>query len=44
MNDRKKTGVWPWVVAMLIGLPVLYVLSFGPACWATRNYSRGYAT
>ena len=23
---------------MLIGLPVLYVASFGPACWATYRY------
>jgi hypothetical protein len=30
-NDRKP--VWPWIVALLIGLPVLYVASFGPACW-----------
>jgi hypothetical protein len=31
MSDgRKKRGVWPWVVTVLIGLPVLYVLSSGP--------------
>ena len=28
-----KNPVWPWIVALLIGLPVLYVASFGPACW-----------
>jgi hypothetical protein len=32
MNDERKP-VWPWNVALLIGLPVLYVASFGPACW-----------
>ena len=33
MRDGRKSSVWPWIVALLIGLPVLYVLSFGPACW-----------
>jgi hypothetical protein len=32
MNDRKRP-LWPLVTAALIGLPVLYVASFGPACW-----------
>jgi hypothetical protein len=31
MSDERKP-VWPWIVALLIGLPVLYVASFGPAC------------
>ncbi|MGE5192006.1 MAG: hypothetical protein ACM3U2_05845 [Deltaproteobacteria bacterium] len=26
-NDR-KTPLWRWIVALLIGLPVLYVASF----------------
>jgi hypothetical protein len=30
-DKRKKAGVWPWIVALLIGLPVLYVASSGPA-------------
>src|SRR5689334_1826705 len=34
MSDECKIRVWPWIVALLIGLPVLYVASFGPACWA----------
>lgn len=33
MTERKKTSVWAWVVAALVGLPALYLLSFGPACW-----------
>src|SRR5262249_20296094 len=32
VEDRKKP-VWPWIVAVLIGLPALYMASFGPACW-----------
>ena len=30
MNDDRKKPLWPWIVALLIGLPVLYVLSSGP--------------
>src|SRR5262245_7401247 len=38
MSEPKKSPVWPWIVALLIGLPVLYVASFGPACWiASRS-------
>jgi len=33
MSDDPKKPLWPWIVALLIGLPVLYVASFGPACW-----------
>jgi hypothetical protein len=32
MSDRNKP-LWPWIAALLIGLPMLYVASFGPACW-----------
>src|SRR5438477_12997376 len=31
MDKPRRT--WPWIVAVLIGVPVLYVASFGPACW-----------
>ena len=31
MNGDRKTLGWPWIVALLVGLPVLYVASFGPA-------------
>jgi hypothetical protein len=30
MTDKRKS-LWPWIVALLIGLPVLYVASSGPA-------------
>src|SRR5262245_191370 len=29
-NERQP--LWPWIVALLIGLPLLYVASFGAAC------------
>lgn len=32
MSEERKP-IWPWILTVLIGLPVLYVLSFGPACW-----------
>ncbi len=42
MSDPlKKAGIWPWVVAMLVGLPVLYVASFGPGCWFSQKYFVG---
>src|SRR5262245_20955652 len=38
MSEERKP-LWPWIVALLIGLPVLYVASFGPACWmADKDY------
>jgi hypothetical protein len=33
MSDDRKSPLWPWIVSLLIGLPVLYVGSYGPACW-----------
>jgi hypothetical protein len=32
MTDRKKPGVAFWAT-VVFALPVLYILSFGPACW-----------
>lgn len=32
--------LWPLLTAALIGLPVLYVASFGPACWISTRISR----
>ena len=37
MDDDRKTSVWPWIVALLIGLPVLYVASFGPFLWIANH-------
>jgi hypothetical protein len=30
MSDERKS-LWPWIAAVLIGLPVLYLLSSGPS-------------
>jgi hypothetical protein len=40
MDDDRKKPLWPWIAALLIGLPVLYVASFGPACWLTSALDR----
>ncbi len=37
MNDDHKKPLWPWIVALMIGLPILYVASFGPACWISSR-------
>lgn len=31
--SNRKPPIWPWVVVVLVGVPLLYVGSFGPACW-----------
>lgn len=33
MPDRKQRPLWPLLTAAMIALPVLYIASFGPACW-----------
>jgi hypothetical protein len=33
MSEQRKKPLWPWIAALLIGLPVLYVLSRGPVEW-----------
>ena len=40
-EERKPRSVWPWIAALLIGLPVLYVASFGPACWLSSRLGHG---
>lgn len=37
MSDERKKPVWPWIAALLIGLPLMYVVSFGPACWVSSR-------
>ncbi len=39
MSEDRKKPLWPWIAAVLIGLPVLYVASFGPACWLAARDS-----
>jgi hypothetical protein len=36
MSDQRRTQFWPWIMA-LIALPLVYVLSSGPACWLTAT-------
>src|SRR5215510_10604822 len=36
MSDERKP-LWPWIGSLLFGLPVLYVASFGPACWVASR-------
>lgn len=33
MDERRKKPLLPWIVATVVALPVLYLASFGPACW-----------
>jgi hypothetical protein len=35
--DPKKPGVAFWASMAVVCLPLLYVLSFGPACWASSR-------
>jgi hypothetical protein len=30
VSDERKKPLWPWIVHLLIGLPVLYVANSGP--------------
>jgi hypothetical protein len=41
MSDERRP-LWPWIVALLLGLPVLYVASFGPACWIAHRTQNQY--
>jgi hypothetical protein len=37
MSEDYKPQIWPWIAALAILLPVLYVASFGPACALVAN-------
>jgi hypothetical protein len=41
MSEQRKLLVWPWLAALVIGLPVLYFVSFGPTCWVTSYVQEG---
>ncbi len=41
MSDDRKKSLWPWIVALLVALPLIYVVSFGPACWASLRMKTG---
>jgi len=36
MSDERKP-LWPWIVAVVIGLPVPYVASIGPMFWIYKH-------
>lgn len=40
MSEERKSSVWPWVVALLFVLPMLYVASFGPVIWILARGAR----
>lgn len=37
MTSGKKPGLAFWATMVVVGLPVLYVLSMGPACWISSR-------
>lgn len=39
--DKTVRPGWPWIAATVVGVPVLYVASFGPACWSTSRLGYG---
>jgi hypothetical protein len=41
MSDSKKRPVWPWMVGLVTGFPVLCVLLFGPAGWIAGDNEQG---
>jgi hypothetical protein len=43
MSDERRP-VCPWILSLLIGLPVLYVASFGPACWLSKPREQKFVT
>src|SRR5690242_17135774 len=40
MSEDHKPD-WPWIVALLIGLPGLYAASSGPLSWMRRSWLFG---
>jgi hypothetical protein len=39
INRRERWA--KWTLAVVVGMPVLYVASFGPACWLTSQVDVG---
>lgn len=36
-NEKKRRPFWPWIIAVLIGGPLLYLASLPLLMWAWRN-------
>jgi hypothetical protein len=41
MCDERKKHIWPWIVSVVVALPVQYVAAFGPACWLCARTGNG---
>lgn len=41
MASPKKSGMAFWATVVVVCLPILYVASFGPACWITSRIPDG---
>jgi hypothetical protein len=39
--SEERRPIMPWILAVVIGLPALYLASFGPACWITSRANSG---
>lgn len=37
MSIGRKSTLWTWLTLALVLLPILYVFSFGPACWLSTR-------
>jgi hypothetical protein len=37
MSDDRKRPLWPSILALLVGLPVLYVASSAPVIWVRQH-------
>ena len=35
--SRKRPGAAFWATVVVVAIPLIYVLSFGPACWITSR-------
>jgi len=38
---EERRPLWPWIVVLMVGLPMLYALLLGPACWISSHSGCG---
>jgi hypothetical protein len=41
MSEQRNPHLWPRIAALILGLPMFYVVSFGPACWTSDRTNSG---
>jgi len=41
MGDRNKPSLALWVTAVLLSLPLFYVVALGPCCWTSSRWGDG---